>query len=87
MRAIAEEKRTQSSSEDQGHQFHSLKAEFGQTPESESLYSLFESFKEMAKKRGTIISCRHVGGQWETEDDVRNGHESAKTFWTREIVN
>lgn len=50
VRAVAEEKRTQSSSEDQGHQFHSLKAEFGQTPESESLYSLFESFKEMAKK-------------------------------------
>lgn len=50
VRAVAEEKRTQSSSEDQGHQFHSLKAEFGQTPESESLYLLFESFKEMAKK-------------------------------------
>ena len=48
---MAEEKRIlSSSSEDPGHKFLSLRAEFGQTPDSASLYSLFESFKEMAKK-------------------------------------
>ncbi|XP_022315246.2 DIS3-like exonuclease 1 [Crassostrea virginica] len=51
VQAVAEEKRIlSSSSEDPGHKFLSLRAEFGQTPDRASLYSLFESFKEMAKK-------------------------------------
>ncbi|XP_048763599.2 DIS3-like exonuclease 1 [Ostrea edulis] len=46
--AIAEEKRNQSSTEETSSRFQSLKEEFGQTPESVSLYTLFQSFKEQA---------------------------------------
>ncbi|XP_062570855.1 DIS3-like exonuclease 1 [Saccostrea cucullata] len=48
--AVAEEKRSQTTTEDQSARYQALKAEFGQTPDNKSLYLVFEKFSELAKK-------------------------------------